>query len=408
MTFYESILLNIIYIILPLILYFFFIAYNKNIDREENNLILEIALFTSLYFSIRFGQNLDLTKIALVINIPLIIAYLNKKNIAIVVISFILILYQYKEFNLSYIFLLIEYAIYYFIYYLVHIKNKEKLFVIIFIIMKTIAFIISYKSIFDISIQFQIIILFIIETIIVLWILDKASNVLKYHMTIKELEQEKQIRTSLFKITHEIKNPLAVCKGYLDMLDIDDFGHCKKYIPIIKEEINKTLVLLQDFLSFTKIKIEPEILDVNLLLEESINNIKPLLDDKKITLIQKVSKNEAYVNGDYNRLCQVIINIIKNSIEALSNVNNPKISISSIKKKEQIEMIITDNGLGIEKSNLENIAKPFFTTKKDGTGLGVSMSFEIIKAHNGTIAYFSKENVGTKVLIVLPIEKGLD
>ncbi|MEG0826173.1 MAG: HAMP domain-containing sensor histidine kinase [Bacilli bacterium] len=408
MTFYESILLNIIYIILPLILYFFFIAYNKNIDREENNLILEIALFTSLYFSIRFGQNLDLTKIALVINIPLIIAYLNKKNIAIVVISFILILYQYKEFNLSYIFLLIEYAIYYFIYYLVHIKNKEKLFVIIFIIMKTIAFVISYKSIFDISIQFQIIILFIIETIIVLWILDKASNVLKYHMTIKELEQEKQIRTSLFKITHEIKNPLAVCKGYLDMLDIDDFGHCKKYIPIIKEEINKTLVLLQDFLSFTKIKIEPEILDVNLLLEESINNIKPLLDDKKITLIQKVSKNEAYVNGDYNRLCQVIINIIKNSIEALSNVNNPKISISSIKKKEQIEMIITDNGLGIEKSNLENIAKPFFTTKKDGTGLGVSMSFEIIKAHNGTIAYFSKENVGTKVLIVLPIEKGLD
>ena len=73
------------------------------------------------------------------------------------------------------------------------------------------------------------------------------------NMTLKELEQEKQIRESLFKITHEIKNPITVCKGYLDMFDVEDKKKSEKYVSILKDEIKRVLVLLEDFLSINKI-----------------------------------------------------------------------------------------------------------------------------------------------------------
>ena len=224
-------------------------------------------------------------------------------------------------------------------------------------------------------------------------------------MTVQELIEEKQIRKSLFKITHEIKNPLAVCKGYLDMFDVNNVEHARKYVPILKEEIDRTLILLQDFLSFTKIKIEKDILDINYLLEEVLDNLHLLLKDKNIELESNILDEEVYIDGDYNRLCQVMINLIKNSIEAMKDVKYPQINLSSVLKKDYIEIVVEDNGTGIEEKNLKKISEPFFTTKKHGTGLGVSMSFEIIASHNGTIKYFSEYGKGTKVVINLPLNK---
>ena len=255
----------------------------------------------------------------------------------------------------------------------------------------------SFKELFLSSLYFLIISIFI------LFIWKQAQNVLKYHMSIKELEQEKQIRTSLFKITHEIKNPIAVCKGYLDMFDVNNKEHAIKYIPIIKEEIERTLLLLQDFLSFTKVKIEPDILDIHLLLEESLKNFSYLFDEHHIQVETFIKDEEVYINGDYNRLCQVFINILKNSIEALEGKENSKIVVKTKIGKDTIKISIWDNGIGISEQNLSKISEPFFTTKKKGTGLGISLSKEIIKAHNGTIEYYSKENVETKVVITLPL-----
>ena len=106
-------------------------------------------------------------------------------------------------------------------------------------------------------------------------------------MNIKEIERNKQIKTSLFRITHEIKNPIAVCKGYLDMFDKDNQDHFKKYIPILKDEINRTLLLLEDFLAMNKVKINKDIIDINLLIEEVVKNIKMLCTKNNIELKPK-------------------------------------------------------------------------------------------------------------------------
>ena len=110
-----------------------------------------------------------------------------------------------------------------------------------------------------------------------------------------------------------------------------------------------------------------------------------------------------YINGDYNRLNQVLLNIIKNSIEAVDIEKKSYIKIYTTLENEKIKIYIEDNGIGIPKENMKKISEPFFTTKQNGTGLGVLLSKEIIAAHNGKIEYNSEERIGTTVIITLPL-----
>ena len=109
---------------------------------------------------------------------------------------------------------------------------------------------------------------------------------------------------------------------------------------------------------------------------------------------------EIYFNGDYERLKQVIINILKNACEACTE--NGKIEISSNLYKNYLDILIEDNGIGMDEETLKNIKEMFYTTKQNGTGLGVALSNEIIKSHNGELLFTSELNKGTKVTIRLP------
>lgn len=167
----------------------------------------------------------------------------------------------------------------------------------------------------------------------IIWIIQKGDDVLDLNAILKELEKEKVLRASLFQITHEIKNPIAVCKGYLDMMDLATDQKKMEYIPIIKNEINRTLVLMDDFLDYTKIKITPEIMDITLLLEELLRELKPLLKEKKVETKIVLSKDEIDILGDYNRLKQVFVNVLKNAMEARAPHRKMKLEITMKKAK---------------------------------------------------------------------------
>ena len=186
------------------------------------------------------------------------------------------------------------------------------------------------------------------------------------------------------------------------MFDVNNQEHAKKYIPILKEEINRTLLLLEDFLAMNKIKINKEPVDINLLLEDVIKNTKLLFNSYKIKLETDLKDDEIYINGDYNRLVQVFINLLKNSCEA-DGVT--KIKIWTKINNDQIKVYIEDNGVGMDKETLNKIKEPFYTTKARGTGLGVSLSDEIITAHQGVLDYTSKPEKYTRATVILPIEK---
>jgi len=128
-----------------------------------------------------------------------------------------------------------------------------------------------------------------------------------------------------------------------------------------------------------------------------------MFDNKNINFKFELLDDEIYINGDYNRLNQVLVNIIKNSIEAIDLNKNSYIKIYMEQREKEVKIFIEDNGIGISKENMKKINEPFFTTKTNGTGLGLVLSNEIIALHNGTLKYESEENIGTTAIITLPI-----
>lgn len=405
---FQQILLNIILLVFPLIFNLFYWTYSNNIDKEQSKTFLDFALLSSIYLLITFNELENNLTIVLLFNIPLIFAYIKKRSYIGIIISIILV-YIYYGLGMNIFLLIFEYIVYFIIYLLTY-KRKESLFLILFFVFKSLFSISSYfiyDEKFYLTNSLLMLVTFIVITYLIIYMYNKGEDIIKLHMSIKELENDKQIRDSLFKITHEIKNPIAVCKSYLDMFDINNKEHIK-YINILKEENEKILLLLQDFLAMNKIKIQKEILDINMLLEDVVDQLTPLLKGKNIKFDYDVALDEVFIEGDYNRLNQVFINMIKNSVEALDNIKKPKISLNHKIDGNKFIISIEDNGSGINESDMERIKEPFYTTKKNGTGLGVSLSCEIISAHDGTLEYFSKVNEGTKVVISLPIYEVFD
>ncbi len=413
MNLFEFTVVNAVFTFFPILIYMIYVAYSNNIDKKENNLFLELALFSSIYLVIRYGNKIGLEGLPnLIINVPLIIAYMKKRPLGIILISTFLVIYYHYSYSYSWILLSTEYIIYFIIYILKEKKKmKEQFFIPLFLVIKAIFFgYFLFQSYYESMVWKELIIeifsmvyLLVAVTYISVLLFQKGQDILKLHMTIKELEKEKQIRMSLFQITHEIKNPIAVCKGYLDMFDINNPEHSQKYIPILKEEIARTLILLQDFLSINKIKIEKDILDMNMLLEEILTSLGPLFKEKMVEVTSNIIDDEIYMNGDYNRLKQVFINLLKNSIEAMTNDKKHKLRIEVNDLKNEVEVKVIDNGVGINEENLKKITNPFFSTKQTGTGLGIYLSNEIVKAHNGKINFESSKK-GTTVTVKLPKE----
>ena len=407
MNLFQIVLLDVVLLIFPILVYIIYLSTNKSINNKLKKMYLSLALITSFFMIYNYGiDDPELIPI-LVLNSIVIFSYLEDKYIIANLLSITIVLTHIKSFN-NVLFLFIVY-VFINILYLLKKYNKinNLLFVELSIIINSIVYClwiyIYNNELFDIEKLIFIIMCYFFIVNIICLMYETGKKILQTHLTYKELQQEKQIRLSLFKITHEIKNPIAVCKGYLDMLNTKDTNQVERYIPIIKSEIERLLSLLQDFLLINKNNLDFDIMDFNMLVEDTINKLNPLLKDNNIKLNLDIIDDEIFVNGDYNRLSQVLINIIKNSIEAIPKDIKGKIKISTKIKNNKYYLVVEDNGLGMDKEILSKMKQPFYTTKKRGSGLGVSLIYEIVEAHNGEIKYKSEYGKGTKVTIWLPL-----
>ena len=407
----DTILKNTAYLFFPITLYLIYFAYIKNLDLEEKSICLELALFTSLYLLLK---NIDLETFPysiIFLNIPLLIAYLKRKILTSIFISIILTYFISLNLLISPVLLIIEYSLYFILYTYLNKRNLTTVNVVAAIFITVRTFFIAYQYTFYIMNSentsviiptiFPLIVLLIVISYFTLTLFQKSESIINYNSTINELNREKEIRMSLFKITHEIKNPLAVCRGYLDMLEEDNYKKYKEYLPIVSSEINRTLLLMDDFLDYTKVKINKEDVDIVYLLEELEAELKPLFKKNNIKTTFNIPDEEIYLDLDYNRIKQVLINILKNSIEAKKD-KNTTITLNIKEHQKSIEIIIKDTGQGMDEEILSKIGQTFYTTKERGTGLGVSLSKEIIQLHGGTMRYESKIGKGTIVYITLP------
>ncbi len=405
----EELFFNLTLVMFPILIYFVYKCYNQIFINKYNFLMLEIALFTSVYMCFKYGEVGEYNTILLFCNIPILIAYIKKEGIIGILLSLIVVLYAYINLESNIYILLLKYFIYYIVYY--RYKKDMNIQYFLSIVFVVQGFFLSFEYFFVgnlinswIIIKLLIIILLIYFVIILsIYLLKLADTITTLYSEIKTLEKENKIKESLFKITHEVKNPIAVCKGYLDMLDLNNQDKINRYIPIIREEIERCLNIMTDFMQFSKIKLNKELVDINLLLDDIYDNFKLINKFKNITLEYYESEEEIYIEGDYNRLKQVLINLIKNSAESITKKG--KIVIKTKSDTTNFEIFVIDDGCGMSKETLNKIKDIFYTTKEKGSGIGVSLSNEIIKAHGGNLDYSSELGKGTSVKITLPILK---
>ena len=403
----DNVIINIILVLFPILIYFVYICYVQVNNAKTKNTYFELLIFTSLYLSLKYGNNIDNNGLLLFSNIPILVSYLKRKDKLAVFLSLFTICYCYFIFNINMYFIIIKHVAYFIIFYICQKKRIEnsKFIIIVASFQAFFLTFIYYFKLKELELFLEVlwlIIVFLIISIFILYLFETLNKLTSMFISIKDLEKEKQIKNSLFKLTHEIKNPLAVCKGYLEMLNLNNIEKSTKYIEIIKQEIERSLLIMADFSELNKIKLNKELVDINLLTEEVCDSLKLLTNSKNIDLLFEY-KEEVYLNIDYNKIKQVLINVIKNSIEAIKKEGI--IVVNTYKKRKNFYIEIKDNGIGMDDETLNRITEMFFTTKKNGTGLGVALSNEIIKSHNGSIEYESKQNQGTKVTIKLPLRK---
>jgi len=217
------------------------------------------------------------------------------------------------------------------------------------------------------------------------------------------------------KLAHEIKNPLTPIQLIIDRLNSkftkflnneDDKKDFDKNLLTINKQIKQIENLVNEFSDFARMP-KPMFKKSNLisLINDNINLMKELDDKLKINFKSKNQK--IFIMCDSEQMNRAFINLLKNSIESINEnkLKNPdilkKIDIEINEKDDYIETYITDNGIGFDKKNINNILKPYFTTKKNGTGLGLPIVNKIINDHNGTLTILSTKN-GAKIKINIP------
>ena len=391
---FDIVLLNIIFILITIFCYMLYSIYENVFGSKYNDLFFSFAVVSSTYLITKYSVNFNcLANIAKILFLICLVK--NKKKLSIFIYIYMIIYYSTKN---NIVICFTEYTIEIILLYVFkNIKYEYK--IGIFYILEII-FGLLLNANYTLVIYLNVI--YLALTYILIIAINKTDEIIDIYGTVRQIEYEKNFRESLFRVTHEIKNPIAVCKGYLDMLDTNNSKQVNKYIPIIKEEIDRTLILMNDFLNLTKLKIEKSIIDVSLLLDDLVSNISTLLTELNIKFVYNIIDEEVYINADYNRLKQVFINLIKNSVESIPKGKKGVIKLNMSIKKDNIIISIEDNGSGMNKKTIDRIGEAFFTTKDKGTGLGVKLCTEIIEQHNGTIKYSSKEGKGTIVTVKIP------
>ncbi len=397
--------INGIVVVFPILVYTFFIVYEENMKLEKSNIILKISLFISMYLALYFKKYVGLNYQISCLILPIILSYLYNEGKVALILSTLLCLHSCFSLNYNIYTSIIFFLLLYIAYKKYSKSNMSNKFLInLSIVLMLIYFvanlIISYN---DIVMLDEIISLIMYSLIIyaINYGINESKNIISLHMNLKEFEKEKNIKLNLFKITHEIKNPLTVVNGYLSMFDVTDIEKSKRYISILKNEVNRTLNLLSDFMEFTKIKVVKKECNFNDLISDVKEVLIPFFVKKNVNYSFCV-QNNIIVNMDYNRIKQVIINVIKNAVEACRE-SNGMVTTTAFTEEDYLIIVVKDNGIGMDKFVLDNILVPFYTTKDNGTGLGVSLSKEILEAHGGTINYDSVKEKYTTCKITIPL-----
>jgi two-component system NtrC family sensor kinase len=220
-------------------------------------------------------------------------------------------------------------------------------------------------------------------------------------------------------IAHEINNPLAVIgekAGWIkdlileeDIAKSENFHEFEEAVNKIELHVERARKVTHRLLGFAR-RMEPasEKIDLNRMMDETIGFLENEAKFMNIEIERHFSDNLPVITSDLSQLQQVVLNLLNNAIDAISDKGKITVHTEYNEKNEEASISIEDTGAGIPKAILNKIFDPFFTTKEvgKGTGLGLSISYSIIEKLGGRITVNSREGEGTTFTVTLPVNQG--
>lgn len=221
---------------------------------------------------------------------------------------------------------------------------------------------------------------------------------------LSKLEHLHTVSQLAASISHEVRNPLTVTRGFIQLLRDPVLTEEKKslYIQLSLHELERAERMITDYLSFAKPSLEHlDRFEVNQELDYIVQIIKPYASMRDITVHINKEDRELWISGDHKKFHQSFINIIKNGIEAMDQ--NGELTITSKQLHDHVLIEVQDTGKGMDAEQLKKLGTPFYTTKDKGTGLGAMVAFSIIREMEGEIEMNSEVGKGTCISVLFPL-----
>jgi len=249
-------------------------------------------------------------------------------------------------------------------------------------------------------------VLYIILSLIAYILLIRFNSYIKSLTTVyEELRQKEKLAVigqMAAAIGHEIRNPLSSLKGFTQ-LQQERYPNTNDFYPIMIQEIDRINSIVNDLMYLGKPRsIQFEKASIEEIIAYTLSITQQQAESQKVTVETIMEGPLPPLDCDEKQLKQVFINLIKNAIESMLEGGRVKISVKVL-GKNKMSVSIQDEGNGIADEDILNLGEPFFTTKKDGTGLGLMVTNQIIKDHQGEMKIESIIDKGTKVNVTLPI-----
>lgn len=213
-------------------------------------------------------------------------------------------------------------------------------------------------------------------------------------------------------VAHEMRRPLSSIKLNLQIIgrSLGKETVFHEHYEIAFEQVVQMERMLSDLLNYSKpLEVQKKDISVEALIGKCLKELEGELSTRNIKVEQSVPPDLPPIIGDPAKIAQVLINVVKNGLEA--SRQNGRIKVSAQAEESSCDTVITitvtDRGAGISQRNLRLIFKPFFTTKKGGTGLGLPIVKKIMDAHRGSIVIESEESTGTTVHLTFPSVRGV-
>lgn len=236
---------------------------------------------------------------------------------------------------------------------------------------------------------------------------------IKNHTKKVILQQQAAQKDSLLEVgqlaasvAHEIRNPITTLKGFTQLLKVKANDETLKYLSVIEDEIQRMELILSEMLNLSKpVEEKKEMISLKNLLKNIVCVIGPKATLENIKITEEYDLSETFfIMGEEGRLKQVFLNLLKNSLESMEPGGTLTIYMQSC-DEGLVNVIIKDTGKGIEETNLNQIFMPYFTTRLDGTGLGLPFVLKTVEEHGGSISVSSEVGEGTSFILSFPVVK---